>query len=109
MAYKVMYGISVTDPEVQTLLKDVDIAKYMLQNDFKEPGFWNIAEAVKKEYPDFSFEWYNSAGAQTYIFGRKYQGQGMDETRKQFEDSVKQTIPKIFHFEAEPDIIVLED
>jgi hypothetical protein len=109
MEYTIMYGIPVTDPEVIALLQDAEIVKHMLKHEGREPGFWEVSEAVKKDNPKCNFEWYRSAGKQVHIFGRLYSGMGQNETRSEFETSVVNAIKKVFKFDAEPDTVVVEN
>ena len=94
----ILYGCILSEEEAMNLVSDDKKAKFALEHDYPM-GLWEVTEEFKMD--KFYINIFNTAGKKAMIFGRTYDSFDEDETKREFENSVKNKIKELFKFDID--------
>jgi len=92
----ILYGCILSKEEVINLVSDDKKAKFALENDY-HMDLYDIIENLRID--NFVFNILSTAGKNIVIFGRTYESFNENETKKEYENSVKIKIKELFGFD----------
>ena len=90
----ILYGAIFSEEELIKAIGHDCIAKYCLENDC-EINMWDAVVIYRKNNEGFFATDIATAGKPACVIGRPYHLMGMDETRAQFEKTVKDKVGSI--------------
>lgn len=93
-----LYGCILSEEEIMNVIPDDKKAKYVLEHDHPM-GVWEAIRELKKD--KFHVDTFPTAGKNAVIFGRPYSSFDENETRKNYEDSVKNKVKELFNLDIE--------
>jgi len=102
----ILYGCILSEKEVINLVSDDKKAKFVLEHDYPM-SLSCIMESL--EISNFIFDIFPTAGKNAVVFGRTYESFNDNETKKEYEDSVKIKIRELFGFDINCFIMDFKD
>ena len=102
----ILYGCILSEEEAMSLISDDKKAKFALENDYPM-NLWEITKEFK--FDNFYIDILPTAGKNVIVFGRTYESFDENETKKEYENSIKIKVKELFNIDINCFIMDLKD